>query len=490
MNTTTDRNAERAEGILKRLAELAETHSQADIARKTEFSRNNVSRYVNGTRMPIEFAAALVEGLGINPAWLLTGEGTPYLSDVSAGTAEMAGDLLALVEAMGAVNRMRLGSLAGKHHLGVLRKLNDAMQDYEKLRADLNKHSRKVFLKLIEEVRNANVKRDLNRAETLLQAAEQVARLSDDWWLQSQLEGAQSHFHHNCGEPEKALPHQKKSFLAYLLNHTELDEWTRPEAHNYVMILLSAHRVREARRIARATIELFDGDHPQMRALAAAIDIELGDLRRGLDDLRRLLPDATTSYRRNIEQTLARGQLLEGSMTIEQAAAFGGDSDAKWSYLASCSAACENQEWVDFVLKHGVNKQGMDSEYILAVHLSCLREVLSEGSGTAAQRLLVHIDNTLQKQDPMARFAQECMAAQLFRLGGQHKAARNHLDTAQALLHENTEVQPRLELRIIHARNVLELCRPGDPPHAEAVAFVRDYIARGYHVLKDLDSPE
>ena len=63
MSTAVDRNTERAEAILKRLSELAETHSQADIARKTEFSRNNVSRYVNGTRMPLEFGAALVEGL-------------------------------------------------------------------------------------------------------------------------------------------------------------------------------------------------------------------------------------------------------------------------------------------------------------------------------------------------------------------------------------------------------------------------------------------
>ena len=146
MSTALDRNAERAEQIQQRLIELAEQHSQADIARKTEFSRNNVSRYVNGTRMPIEFAAALVEGLGVNPAWLLTGEGTAYLSDINSGTQEMAGDLLALVDAMAAVNRMRLGSLTGKHHLGVLRELNETLKKHEGLRDRLNKHSRKIFL--------------------------------------------------------------------------------------------------------------------------------------------------------------------------------------------------------------------------------------------------------------------------------------------------------------------------------------------------------
>lgn len=482
MSTTTDRNAERAEAIQKRLTELAESHSQADIARKTDFSRNNVSRYVNGTRMPIEFAAALVEGLGVNPAWLLSGEGTPYLSDVSAGTAEMAGNLLALVEAMGAVNRMRLGSLAGKHHLGVLRKLNDAMQDYERLRAELNKHSRKVFLKLIEEVRDANVKRDLNRAETLLQAAEQVARLSDDIFLRSQLEGAISHFHHNAGEPEAALPHQKRSFFAFLLNQGEFDQWTRPEAHNYVMVLINAHRMREARRIARATIELCDGDNPEMQALAAGLDLELGDLQRGLNELRRLLPLVPASYRHNVEQSLVRGQLLEGSMTIQQAATFGGEGDPKWSRLAASAGTRENQADVTFVLKQGVGKQGMDAESLAAVYLSCLREVFEEGGETAAQRMLVHIENTPQKQDAMARFVQESMVAQLFRLGGQRKQALKHTQNAQALLDENPELLPRIEFRILHARNALALFKD----NSGARALIDDLLARGYHSVREL----
>ena len=482
MNTATDRNAERAEAIQQRLNELAETHSQADIARKTEFSRNNVSRYVNGTRMPIEFAAALVEGLGINPAWLLSGEGTPYLSDVSAGTAEMAGDLLALVEAMGAVNRMRLGSLAGKHHLGVLRKLNDAMQDYERLRAELNKHSRKVFLKLIEEVREANVKRDLNRAETLLQAAEQVARLSDDIFLRSQLEGAISHFHHNAGEPEAALPHQKRSFFAFLLNQGEFDEWTRPEAHNYVIVLINAHRMREARRIARATVELCDGDNAEMQVLAASLDLELGDLQRGLNELRSLLPLMPTSYQRNVEYSLVRGQLLEGSMTMQQAAMFGGDGDPKWSRLAASAGAREDADDVAFVLKHGVGKQGMDAESLSAVYMSCLREVFEEGDETAAQRMLVHIENTPQKQDAGARFIQEAMVAQLFRLGGQRKQAQKHAQNAQALLDENPDLLPRIEFRILHARNALSLFKDS----TAARAFVDDLLARGYHALREL----
>ncbi|MCB9935972.1 MAG: helix-turn-helix transcriptional regulator [Planctomycetes bacterium] len=495
MTTDTDRNAERADAIQKRLTELAQQHSQADISRKTEFSRNNVSRYVNGTRMPIEFAAALVEGLGVNPAWLLTGEGTPYLSDISGGTREMAGDLLALVEAMAAVNRMRLGSLTGKHHLGVLRELNEALSKYEGLRANLNKHSRAIFLKLIEDTRAALMKRDLNRAETLLQALGQVSRLTDDDHLRAQYEGVQSHFHHYAGDSEAALPHQRRSYLSFLVNHGRFDEWMLPEAHNFVSVLHACSRLHEARRCARAAFAMTDNSAPTLEVAAATLDLELGDLQRGLDSLRRQLPLVPADYAHNVEHSLARGQLLEGSMNIHQAVTFGGDTEAKWSRLASWATFSERKEDLRLVAELGIGRRKglLDPENVLAVQVSCLREVLAEGGATAAQRLLVHIENTQQKGDAVSRLGEQVLATQLFRLGGQRKQALKHLEHAQELIDSlDPELTPRVEVRALHARNVLLLL--DDAPKAEAhqrmrrqaEAFVKDYFDRGYHCLKPL----
>ena len=495
MNTAVDRNVERAEAIQKRVAELAETHSQADISRKTEFSRNNVSRYVNGTRMPLEFGAALVEGLGINPAWLLTGEGTPYLSDISTGTENMAGDLLALVDAMAAVNRMRLGSLTGKHHLGVLRELSQTLKSHEDLRGKLNAHSREIFLKLIEDVRDALKRRDLNRAETLMQALEQVSRLTDDPFLRAQYEGAQSHFHHYNNDPEAALPHQRAVFASFLVHHSRFDDWMKPEAHNYVVVLEHCNRFVEARRVARASIEMCDGDHPQLQHVAATLDIELGDLQRGLNDLRRLIPLVDERYGYNLQQSLARGQVLEGSMTMPQAITFGGDLPAKWGRLAGTAVALEREADIELLLKQGVGTSGgkVSPENALAVHLSCLLEVMREGGGTAAQRLLVHLENTTQKQDDVTRFREQCMVAQLFRLGKQRKQALKHLRIASetwAGLGEG--LLPPVEYRILHARNVLALVAADDKDadlqalRSAMQGFVQEYLGRGYHSLKEL----
>ncbi len=485
MNTALDRNAERASGLQERLTSLIETHTQAEIARRTDFSPNNVSRYSAGTRMPLEFGSALVETLGINPAWLLTGEGTPYLSDISSGTREMAGDLLALVGAMASVNRMRLGSLTGKHHLGVLRDLNDALGQYEGLRAKLNEHSRPIFLKLIDEIRAALLKRDLNRAETLLAAAQQVSRLTDDLFLRAQLEGALSHFHHAGGNPAEALAHQRRSFLSLLLNRGALDEWTQPEAHNYVAILETNGRFEEARRVARAGIELSGGRQVQLEAVGASLDIELGDLARALDTARRVLPHAEQRYRLNIEQTLARGQLLEGSMSMQQAMAFGGDSEAKWSRLVALSVMLENAESLALVLKHSDGH--VAREHFTVVHARCLAEALADGGPNPAQRLLVHVENTKQPSDPLSRFGQECCVAQLFRVGGQRKQAQRHTAAAhELLLGLEPGVLPRLEVRALHARNVVALFA-GDEKNkamlAHANALLAEYAARGYRAL-------
>ncbi|MEZ5991380.1 MAG: helix-turn-helix transcriptional regulator [Planctomycetota bacterium] len=495
MGTTIDRNAERADGIQKRLNELAEQHSQADIARKTEFSRNNVSRYVNGTRMPIEFAAALVDGLGVNPAWLLKGEGTPYLSDINAGTQEMGGDLLALVDAMAAVNRMRLGSLNGKHHLGVLRELNETLKKHEDLRAKLNQHSRKIFLKLVDDVRVALKKRDMNRAENMLQALEQVSRLTDDDFLRAQYEGVQSHFHHYNGDAEAALPHQRRSFLSFLVNQQKLDEWTLPEAHNFVKVLTACWRLSEARRSARAANALTDNSVPVLEATAAQLDLELGDLQQGLDSLRRMIPLVDPDYAHNVEESLARGQLLEGSMTLPQAITFGGDYQSKWSRLAAWAAFSEREQDIELIAKQGIGaEQGrLDPEYVVAVHIMCLRQVMTEGGPEAAQRMLVHLENTDQKSDAVSRIREQAAVTQLFRLGGERKSALKHLENTQQMLDElDPEFTVQVELRFLHARNVLELAgkQTKSTAHqqmrAQAAEFVHEYKACGYHCLADL----
>ena len=72
------------EEIRERLRQLVKTRSQSDLARKTNTLVSTVNRYLKSTKIPGEFCTAVINGLGVNPAWLMTGEGTPFLADVSA----------------------------------------------------------------------------------------------------------------------------------------------------------------------------------------------------------------------------------------------------------------------------------------------------------------------------------------------------------------------------------------------------------------------
>ena len=115
------------EAVRERLKRLVAERSQSEIARKTGAQVAAVNRYVHGARIPASFCSAVVRGLGVNPSWLLMGEGSPYLADVPARTARLGENLLELVEAMSTVSRMLIGSLAGKRQMKVLRELNDAL---------------------------------------------------------------------------------------------------------------------------------------------------------------------------------------------------------------------------------------------------------------------------------------------------------------------------------------------------------------------------
>lgn len=113
--------------INQRVRELVHQHSLSDVARRTDTPVTSVHRYLNGGRVPGDFCARLSEAYALNPGWLLSGKGKANLGDVAPDTADMAGNLLELIQAMSAVEQMQLGALSGKHHLRVLRELSDAM---------------------------------------------------------------------------------------------------------------------------------------------------------------------------------------------------------------------------------------------------------------------------------------------------------------------------------------------------------------------------
>jgi transcriptional regulator with XRE-family HTH domain len=322
------------DAVAHRLRALLDGRSQADVARKTGQLRNNVSRYARGAKIPIEFGAALVRGLGVNPAWLLLGEGAPFLSDVTATTVKAAEDLLELVEAMSAVARMQLGSLTGKHHLKVLRELSDALASYERLRQDLNTRTAPIFRQVLADYWKALEKWDFERADDLRKAASQVARLSDDEKLAAEFDRTRAYHAYLQHDEAQAIALQRRVFQRMLPASTLLDDRSLREAFNFATTLQGSSRMQEALRVCKGVLLMAPDESrgtPILRfisALCGFVEMELGDIRSGLARIQASFPQPDERMRPSQQSMLLHCLMYSGAISFEAACAMGPVSPA------------------------------------------------------------------------------------------------------------------------------------------------------------------
>lgn len=312
-----------------RLSFLCERWPQAEIARKTGTQRNNVSRYMRGGKIPMDFGAELVRKLGVNPAWLLVGEGTAFLSDVNAGTSRMAGDLLELVAAMNSVANMQLGSLAGKHHLKVLRELNDALSRFQDLRTRINERTGPIFEKLLKDYWAALDNWQLEKADDLKRAAEQVARLCDNEALQTQFERTLSYHAFLRRDADEAIRQQSKLFRRALAREGLIDGNGLNEAFNLANALQSVGRLEEARALCDAVRTMAP---PALRrsnvgkfllAMSGYALMELGELHEALRRIVEAEPQPDPRMADAQRSMLIMALMYTGRLSFTQALAMG-----------------------------------------------------------------------------------------------------------------------------------------------------------------------
>ncbi|MCK6440394.1 MAG: helix-turn-helix domain-containing protein [Planctomycetes bacterium] len=313
------------EALRARLAFIVSQSSRAEVARKTQTSRPNLTRYLRDARMPAAFMTQLVEKVGVNPAWLLTGDGMPFLSDVSAQTGTMAGDLLELVEAMNAVTEIRLGALAGGQHLKILRELSDALEKYEALKARMNAQSEAIFRQILDDLERALSRRELDQAEIMLKVADQVSRLCEDEVLHVRLLHARAWSHYQKDELREAIELARAVHLRSLRGKMLPDSEVMNNTANYLWGLREHGNVRNALPMSRAIVEFFDRDarndptFAYMQYQCGAFETETGNLLGGIALIERALPHVAPESRDECLIVLLRAQLWAGIITMRQA---------------------------------------------------------------------------------------------------------------------------------------------------------------------------
>lgn len=489
---------ETREALFARFKELLVNHTQAEVARKTGHSLSNVNRYASGTRLPGDFLCDLVRGLGINPAWLLAGEGATYTADISAGTRQMAGNLLELVEAMNAVAQMKLGALTGKHHLRVLRELNDALVRYEALRARLNAQSRPILVQLLGDLERALRNFDLERVTELRKAADQVARLCDDEILAKRLIGLSSQAEFLARNVEGALSLQRKLALARLLSSDTLSDEDCEMIRRYCLTLRGQGRLKEALRVCSAVLELAHDreNSPALHDLAflrGRILVGLGELREGLAQMQTHAPLLGPRRQSAAYPAILRALLLGGLIAPDAGFAFVPGAQEP----GAVSAASTAEIMLEFAcLRADVSLLRRALKF--AEHLS--PRTPREALPTLAwpRTLLAALENRAKKEDwdavakemesrARATGLVPALESQFhLRRGDNNKARRCH-ESAQAYLDALPKhVTLDLLWLAIHHRNSLAIldARSKDPRavalRAQSEQWLDEHVRRGY----------
>lgn len=477
-----------AGALRERLAHLAKDRTKAEIARKTATSPTNVVRYLGGTRMPTEFSAALVKGLGVNPAWWLTGEGTPFLADVTAGTTAMGGNLLELVEAMNAVTRMKLGALAGKQHLKVLRELNDALDAHERLRAKLNEHSRGIFAQLLADIERCLNDYKVQPAAGLLKAAEQVGRLCDDAELHRKLLSHQASYFAFVRDLGKALPFQRKLLQRLLADNGAPDEAGLRNVVNLVLTLMTLSRLPEAQRVCEAALKLVPPSNPRWSALAllaflrGRLMAERGELLEGLAIMTRELAAGGGPTEPSMRLWLTQHLLRAGLLRPADALQFGEDTPIKSLVLMDFACWLEDAAFLKKTCEHAAQPRFNSlGDLARPAHLGpfLLRALAHKDRRAVADFEAAHKDCVDD-----SKLYPEVFAAQMWRLIGDAKAALRAFEQADAKLRAAGSEQHVYVLTwAAHHRNALWLENAGKHrPAAATLESARQFFAQ--HVAK------
>ena len=443
-----------------RIARLAEDRSLSDIARRTGTSVANVSRYISGTRVPGEFCSALVRGLGVNPSWLLTGEGSPFLSDITESTTRMAGDVLELVEAMNAVTRTRLGALTGKHHLRVLRELNESLLRYEELRGRLNRHSAPILKKLVEDLDAALARLDVDRAQELRRAATQVERLCDEPELSRRFTAQQAHCEVLDQNTAAAMEYQRRLVRDAVCEGRLLD----PEvAENFVRLALitkdGGHQ-EEALRICESAIALMNDEAREwqpsraLQFLRGSFLVELGRLFEGIEAMQRFAPLVEGRRGKASRLTLQRALMMSGVLTLNEAYAYGYDAEPKALNLIEFALWTEDPNEINRALEYSRGDVDMLPGFLEPLVWAKYTLQALDGNKQAANSYLNEVREQFDDAGPYGL----TNAATMLRLSG----AKAHALKLTRQVEKDLRGQQRgVMLAARHYRNVLRLCGKG-----------------------------
>lgn len=490
------------EGIRTRLRSLLERYPQAEIARRCNTTPSNVSRYLRDTKIPAELCAAAVGGLGVNPAWLLSGQGAPMLADVSASTAELGKGVLQLVDAMNAVTRVRLGALAGKQHAQTLRDLNEALVLYEKLKQQLSKRSRETFLQLLGDLGKAVEKSDWKRYDQLMGACEQISRLSEDNDLKMELLSMKAYSEMLRGNALRAAQTQRQVFAGLLADSSGFNLAAFDHAKRLGLALEWIGRTEEAIGVWKAAIALAGRagrkwlTYRMTKFMIAAAQARSGRLRRGIYGMQKTWPHLPPERQAQLAHVLAFDLLMAGTIGMDEALAMSKPSHLARETLGVFALWLEDAREMRRVAEMETTQAQVlpEEDRLWQQYLLALAEVVEGKPADKARSINTSwpISEGGLEQKAIHELVQRIYLAQLERLAGRQTEAWKLVAANEQSIREWPKGR-RFEALAqgIHYRTVCKLADAGSPAaeqkamHQRALTFFARMFKRGYGCFRE-----
>jgi tetratricopeptide (TPR) repeat protein len=454
------------EGVRERLCEVARRYPQAEMARRTQCPGSSVSRYLKGNRIPVSFVVSVGREFGVNPSWLLFGEGAPWLADVSAEEGKVGTRLVELVQTMGRLSKLKLGALAGKSSAQNLRDLNDALESFERVREQLARQSRETYVRVLDDWEKAIAARDKPQCARLFKSAEQIARLCPDAALSRRHERVQGNHEYTAGNVERALVHRRRAFFSALPDNGEVDDAALNEAFSVVLSLDSLGRVGEAARFAKAALTLANNPSrfpSYWRCIGAYgwVLIQGGHMRKGMGltatALSHLPP---VGARQKCQFSMAYAMFLTGGADLRQAGEMVEPTVGHLQSLLFLSPWSRDQEPLGNLLAR-VAKLRTDHPLLPGWRIGRAHQLSLQGRHDAALKVWHEAESDQGARAHNAiglDFALCAMRAQLLRAAGRESEALHAIrETEAARKAVPKTVSFDLNWSRIHWRNVLAI---------------------------------
>lgn len=310
------------DALRERIALLVQEHSLSGLAQRTATPVSSLHRYVNGGRIPASFCAAVSETFQVNPAWLLMGQGSRYSTDVGGQAAAMAAGMREVVDAMNAASRLKLGTLAARRDLSLLRELADASTRQEELRGRLTREVEPVIRDWLKALRDAVARFDYTRSADLQEALTRLLRFSDDSVLLREFDRLRSHVAYITGNRIEAVALQRRNLMLLLADGNALGDDELRECFRLCVALTGLGRYAESKAVAEATLVLRRGGPmtarvQQVRCMLAAAELVLGNVAHAVATINELYPIRTPESAPNIEVMRAIIMLRVNAFSVE-----------------------------------------------------------------------------------------------------------------------------------------------------------------------------